>query len=106
VLLIHFFMNVILICLCRSQIFEFCHIFKGYISNHYIMLSRESSVGIGMGYGLDDRGSGVRLPAGLGIFLFTTQPPIQWVLGALSLWVKRPGREADHSPPSGAEVKE
>jgi len=49
----------------------------------------------------------------LGIFLFNTtsrpaptQPPIQWVPGALFLWVKRPGREADHSPPSSAEVKE
>jgi hypothetical protein len=51
---------------------------------------------------------------GLGIFLFTTafgtalvptQPLIQWVLGALSLGVKRPGREADYSPPSSAEVK-
>jgi hypothetical protein len=47
---------------------------------------------------------------GLGIFLFITasrmalgptQPPIQWVLG-----IKRPGREADHSPPSSAEVNE
>jgi hypothetical protein len=35
-----------------------------------------------------------------------TQPPIQWVLGALSLGVKRPGNEADHSLPSSAEVKE
>jgi hypothetical protein len=26
--------------------------------------------------------------------------------GALSLGVKRPGRKADHSPPSSAEVKE
>jgi hypothetical protein len=51
----------------------------------------------------------------LGIFLFTTasrptlgptQPPIQWVPGSLSLVVKRPGREADHSPSSSAEVKE
>jgi hypothetical protein len=51
----------------------------------------------------------------MGIFLFTTasepalgptQPPIQWVLVALSLGVKRPGIEADHSPPSSAEVKE
>jgi hypothetical protein len=33
-------------------------------------------------------------------------PPIQWVLGALSLGVKLPGREANHSPPSSAEVKE
>jgi hypothetical protein len=52
---------------------------------------------------------------GLGIFLFTTasrtalgptQPPIQWVLGSLSLGIKRPGRAADHSRPSSAEVKE
>jgi hypothetical protein len=35
-----------------------------------------------------------------------TQPPIQRVPGALSMGVKRPGREADHSPPSSAEVKE
>jgi hypothetical protein len=35
-----------------------------------------------------------------------TQPPIQRVSGALSLWVKRSGREADHSPPSSAEDKE
>jgi hypothetical protein len=51
---------------------------------------------------------------GLGIFLLTTvsrmalgpnQPPIQGVPGALSLGVKRPVREADHSPPSSAEVK-
>jgi hypothetical protein len=34
-----------------------------------------------------------------------TQPPIQWVLGDLSPGVKRPGREADHSPPTSAEVK-
>jgi hypothetical protein len=52
---------------------------------------------------------------GLGIFLFPNasrtalrpaQSPIQWVPGALSLGVKRPGREADHSPPFSAEVKE
>jgi hypothetical protein len=38
--------------------------------------------------------------------LRTTQTPIQWVSGDISLGVKRPGREADHSPPSSAEVKE
>jgi hypothetical protein len=50
----------------------------------------------------------------LGIFLFTTasrtalgtiQLPVQWVPEALSLGVKLPGREVDHSPPSSAEVK-
>jgi hypothetical protein len=35
-----------------------------------------------------------------------TQPPIQLVPGALSLGLKRPRREADHSPPSSSEVKE
>jgi hypothetical protein len=58
---------------------------------------------------------GLESRRGLGIFLFTTasrtalvptQPPIQWVPGSLSLGLKRPGREADHSPPSSAEVKE
>jgi hypothetical protein len=51
---------------------------------------------------------------GLGIFLFITasrtalgptKPPIQWISRALSLGVKQSGREADHSPPSSAEVK-
>jgi hypothetical protein len=48
------------------------------------------------------------------VFLFTTasrpalgptQPPIQWIPGALSLGVKLTRREADHSPPSSVEVK-
>jgi hypothetical protein len=73
------------------------------------------SVGIALGYGLDDRSSRVRFPVGVGIFLFTTasrtavgptEPPTQWVTGSLSPGVKRPGRKADHSLPSGAEVKE
>jgi hypothetical protein len=33
------------------------------------------------------------------------QPHIQWVPGALSLEVNRPGREADHSPQASTEVK-
>jgi hypothetical protein len=72
-------------------------------------------VGIALGYGLDDRGSMVRFPAGDGNFFSTTasrtamgptQPPVQWVRGGLYLGIKRPGREADHSPPSSAEVKQ
>jgi hypothetical protein len=35
-----------------------------------------------------------------------TQPPIQWVPVALSLGLKRPGHEADPSPPPSAETKE
>jgi hypothetical protein len=52
---------------------------------------------------------------GLWNFLFTTasrtalgpiQLPIQRVPGALCLGIRRPGYEADHSPPPSAEVKE
>jgi hypothetical protein len=73
---------------------------------------RDSSDCIATGYGLDDRMIGVRFPAGLGIFLFDTasipavrptQPPIQWISGAISLWIKRSGREGDHSLSSSAE---
>jgi hypothetical protein len=51
---------------------------------------------------------------GQGVFLFTTaskttleptQPPIQWLPGALSPRIKRPGREVNHTPPPSAEVK-
>jgi hypothetical protein len=61
---------------------------------------------------LDDR---ISNPGGLGIFLFDTvsrpalgptQPPIQWISEALSLGIKRPELEFDHSPRSNAEVKE
>jgi hypothetical protein len=34
-----------------------------------------------------------------------TQPPMQWVPGALSPGVKRPRREADHSPPTSTNAK-
>jgi hypothetical protein len=73
------------------------------------------SIGIVLGYGLDDQGSRVQFLVGLGIILFITVsrtalvptwPPIQWVPGALSLRVKWLGCEADQSPPSSVEVKE
>jgi len=47
----------------------------------------------------------------MGVFVLATaselslesiQPHIQW---ELSPWVKRPGCEANYSPPSGAEIK-
>jgi hypothetical protein len=64
-----------------------------------------------VGYGLDDRGFESRKE--LRIFLFTTesrpalgptQPNIQGIPGSLSLGLKRPRREADHSPPSSAKL--
>jgi hypothetical protein len=67
------------------------------------------------GYGLDDRGSEFRFQAGGGNVSLRhriqpgsgAQPaPHPMGIGDLSPGVKRPGREADHSPPSSAEVKE
>jgi hypothetical protein len=34
-----------------------------------------------------------------------TQYPIQWVSGDISPEPKRPGREADNSPPTSAQIK-
>jgi hypothetical protein len=77
-------------------------------------MSRDSSVGIALGYGLD----GVRgfdSQWGLGMFLLTTasrtaleppQPPYPMGTRGSFPGVKRPGREANHSPPSSDEVEE
>jgi len=43
------------------------------------------------------------------MFKFTPgpiQPPIQWALGSVIPGIKQPGHEADHSPPSSAEIME
>jgi len=57
---------------------------------------------------------GVQFPVGVGIFLFSimsrlalgpTQPPIQWIPGALSLGVIHLRHEADRLPPPSTEVK-
>jgi hypothetical protein len=103
----------------RQKLFSFYlvtyHSHKKSVSYKTDRKSRDSSVGIALDYGLDDRGSRVRLPAGAGNFSLhynvqngsgAHSVSIQWVPGSLSLGVKRPGREADHSPPSSAEVKE
>jgi hypothetical protein len=85
-----------------------------YCRYKYIVRSRNDVVGITTGYRLDDGGVGVRVPVRSRIFVFSTlprpvlgptQPPIQWVPGALSPGVKRQAREADHSSPASAEVK-
>jgi hypothetical protein len=72
--------------------------------------SHDSSVSIALGYGLDDRGSRVRFPAGWEFFSSPSRPERLWgpasflsngIPGALSL-----GHEADHSRPSSAVVEE
>jgi hypothetical protein len=63
-------------------------------------------VRIGTDYGQDGFGSTPGRARGFYIHhsvqraLGPTQPPVQWLLG-----VKRPGREAGHSTPSSAKVK-
>jgi hypothetical protein len=73
------------------------------------------SVGIALGYGLDDRGSRVRFPTGARNFSLhhrvrngSGAHPASYPMGipvVLSLGVKRSGGEADHSPPFNADVK-
>jgi hypothetical protein len=85
-----------------------------FLPRHLPNMSRDSSVGIPTGYELDDREVGVRVPGSVKNFLFSTssrpalgsaQPPTNGYWGALYPGVKRPGREADHSPQTSAEVK-
>jgi hypothetical protein len=79
-----------------------------------IIKSRDSSVGIALGYGLDDRVSRVRFPAGAENFSLHQRVqngsgahPASYPMGTRGSFpgVKWPEREADHSPPSTAEVK-
>jgi hypothetical protein len=81
----------------------------------FIFIDKDNLVGIVLGYGLEDRGFRVRFPAGAGNFYFqhcvqngsgAHSASYPKVSRALSLGVKRPVREADHLPPSSAEVKE
>jgi hypothetical protein len=71
--------------------------------------SRDSSVGVATGYGLDDSCSN---PSWANILLYSstsrpalgpTKPPIQVVPRSISKGIKRPGREADNSHPSSRE---
>jgi hypothetical protein len=80
----------------------------------FLLVTCVSVVSIATSYGLD-REVGVGSPGRGKNFLFptssrpalgSTQPPSQWVPRAHSLGVKWLGYEADHSPPTSAEVKQ
>jgi hypothetical protein len=75
--------------------------------------SRYSSVGTVTGQRAKGQGFCFRFQTRAEIVLFSSasrpvlwpiQPHIQWVTSAVSEGVKRPGCEADQSPPSSAEV--
>jgi hypothetical protein len=59
--------------------------------NHSWLWSRDSVVGIATGYGLDDRGAGVQVPVGTGIF---TSPIVQTGSGAHSTYTMGTGGKA------------
>jgi hypothetical protein len=76
--------------------------------------SCDNSVGIALGYGLDCLGSRIRFSAGAGNFSLPHRVqngsgahPASYPMGTGGSFpgVKQPGCEADHSPPSNAEVK-
>jgi hypothetical protein len=83
------------------------------LTNHYGQAilkywGRDSSVGIATGYGLD--GPGIESRWGTRFFAHVqTGPeahPASCTMGTGSFpGVKRPGRDADHPPPSSAEVR-
>jgi hypothetical protein len=122
------YVSGIYLCLCMSQCacidvqddklitVLFTLIIKGQQCTHVVELTTayvcsrdwDSSVSIVTGYGLD--GPGFDSWWGARFFAhFQTGPgahPASCTLGTGSfLGVKRPGRGADHPPPSGAEVK-
>ena len=84
------------ICLKLSNITSFCS-------------GPGSSFGIATDYGLDSPGSN---PGGDEVFrpsrpaLGPTQPPVKWVPSLFSGGKVRPGRAANHSPPSSTAVIE
>jgi hypothetical protein len=79
-------------------------------------MSRDSSVGIALGYGLDDLGSRVRFPARAENFSLHRRVQngsgthsASYPMGTRSSFpwgIKRPGRGANHSFPRSPEVKE
>jgi hypothetical protein len=106
---------------CSQMCFFFQILFKQVVLclfNRYLLsfslLSILMPVHFRYSAGLRPGWSGFECRQGLGISLFTTMSisavgptllSIQWVSESLSLEVKRPGREADHSPPSSSEIK-
>jgi hypothetical protein len=104
--------NLWFTCWARCDDTTFCIDSEGmeYFLNSLLVVF----VCIVLGYRLDDQGSRVWFSVGAGNFSLhchiqngSGAHPASYPMGTkgFSLGVKRPGREADHSPPSSAEVK-
>jgi hypothetical protein len=96
--------------ICLMVLRWFLPSFQVFLSTNYEE-NHDSSVGIAPDYGLDDRGSRVRVPVRAGNFSLhhrvqngSGAHPVFYPMGTRDsfLGVKRPGREADHPPPSSA----
>jgi hypothetical protein len=93
------------------------HLFGGFLRLKLIennIATRDSAFVILTGCGLDGRGCRLSSPGRDKNFIFSTsirpalghiQARFQWVLGAVSPGIERPGCEADNLPPTSAEVK-
>jgi hypothetical protein len=95
-------------CVTGASVFC-CHSVTLFIRTHI----RDGSVGIATGNGLNDRGSefesrkGQEFPLLHVVQTGSGAHPASYTMGngALCPGLKRPGREADHSPSTSAEVK-
>jgi hypothetical protein len=95
-------------------LFPFRFTFRYYISVTFNPIKRDhaSSVTIVTDLRVERPGFDSRQGYRISIILTESRPglgptqlPIRWILGAIFPGVTRPGREADDSPPSSAEVK-
>jgi hypothetical protein len=93
-------LNLNLSCVWCDSILNLTSIFTGTVNSDWLRAGRPSARSSSPGKVKNFHFSMSSRPA-----LGSTQPPIQWVPGALSPGVKRPGREADHLPPASTEVK-
>jgi hypothetical protein len=106
-------MNILLSNLVNLYFLFF--LFSSISYNIYFDKSRDSAVGIVTGYGLDGLGVRVRVPV-RNRFFFSLRRPVHTGSGAHQAFYrtgtegsfpgfKRPRREAHHSLPNNAEVK-